>query len=205
MRLRDIEEAYGDRVDIRWRAFPLIPDQRPGRRTTPHTVESRQRAGSEEPRARFVPPPPDLELPSSSLPALTAVKGAELQGRGASASLHHAIFEAHFGDNADISRPEVLWRLAQSSGVDMVRFEEECASGEPHQAVLRDYAEAVAWFGVSALPTVIFNEKVSLVGAVQVEQYRMLIDWMLAGEPGGVIPLDFAGAEGSGTTVGSAG
>jgi hypothetical protein len=32
----------------------------------------------------------------------------------------------------------------------------------------------------------------SLVGAVPVEQYRLLIDWMLAGEPGGLIPLDFS-------------
>ena len=200
MRLREIEEAYGNRVDIRWRAFPLIPDQRPGRRSTPHTAESRQRAGSEEPRARFVPPAPDLELPSSSLPALTAVKGAECQGRAASASLHHAIFEAHFGDNADVSRPDVLWRLAESSGLDMARFERDCASGEPHQAVLRDYAEAVAWFGVSALPTVIFNEKVSLVGAVPTDQYRLLLDWMLAGEPGGLIPLDFSEAVAPGRT-----
>ena len=28
-----------------------------------------------------------------------------------------------------------------------------------------------------------------LVGAVPVERYRLLIDWVLAGEPGGVIPL----------------
>ena len=35
----------------------------------------------------------------------------------------------------------------------------------------------------------VFNEKVSLVGAVPVEQYRLLIDWMLAGEPGGLLPI----------------
>jgi hypothetical protein len=56
--------------------------------------------------------------------------------------------------------------------------------------MLHDYAEGVAWFGVSALPTVVFNEKVSLVGAVPEERYRLLLDWLLAGEPGGVIPLD---------------
>ena len=194
MRLRDIEDAYGDRVEIRWRAFPLIPDTRPGRRSTPHTGETRQRAGAEEPLAQFVLPPPDVELPSSSLPALTAVKGAERQGPAAFAALHHALFEAQFRDNADISRPDVLWRLAEASGLDMARFERDCASGEPHQAVLRDYAEAVAWFGVSALPTVIFNEKVSLVGAVPAEQYRLLLEWLLAGEPGGLIPLDFSAA-----------
>ena len=139
-------------------------------------------------------PPPDIELPSSSLPALTAAKGAERQGPAAFAALHHALFEAHFRDNVDISRADVLWRLAHSSGLDMERFERDCASGDPHQAVLRDYAEAVAWFGVSALPTVIFNEKVSLVGAVPVEQYRLILEWMLAGKPGGLIPLDFSDA-----------
>jgi predicted DsbA family dithiol-disulfide isomerase len=51
--------------------------------------------------------------------------------------------------------------------------------------MLHDYAEGVAWFGVSALPTVVFNEKVSLVGAVPEERYRLLLDWLLAGEPGG--------------------
>jgi hypothetical protein len=38
------------------------------------------------------------------------------------------------------------------------------------------------------LATVVFNEKVSLVGAVPVAHYRLLIDWMLAGEPRGLIP-----------------
>ena len=38
-------------------------------------------------------------------------------------------------------------------------------NGEASQAVLHDYAEGVAWFGVSELPTVLFNEKGSLVGA----------------------------------------
>ena len=60
-----------------------------------------------------------------------------------------------------------------------------------------DYAEAVAWFGVSALPTVVFAEKLSLVGAVPADRYRVMIDWLLAGSPGGVIPLDFGGAAGA--------
>ena len=50
--------------------------------------------------------------------------------------------------------------------------------------------EGTAWFGVSAVPTVIFNEKVSLVGAVPEEHYRSLLNWILAGEPGGLLPLE---------------
>jgi predicted DsbA family dithiol-disulfide isomerase len=192
VRLADVTLAYGAQVEVHWRAFPLLPDHRPGRRSTAHTRESRRRAGAEEPRAHFVLPDEGTELPGSSLPALTAGKGAERQGADLFSAFHHALFAAHFRDNLDISRAEVLWRLAEGSGLDMARFQADCAGGEPHQAVLRDYAEAVAWFGVSALPTVVFDEKVSLVGAVPGGHYRLLIDWMLAGEPGGLIPLDFS-------------
>jgi predicted DsbA family dithiol-disulfide isomerase len=199
VRLGDIERAYGDRVRIRWRAFPLIPDERPGRVSTPQTVESRRRAGAEEPRAPFAPPAPGTPLPASSLPALTAAKAVEAQGAARFAAFHQAVLAAHFRDHLDIGRPDVLWRLAEASGVDMERFQRECAGGGPHRAVMEDYAEAAAWFGVSALPTVIFDEKVSLVGAVPGERYRLLIDWMLAGEPGGLIPLDFTAPAGQST------
>jgi predicted DsbA family dithiol-disulfide isomerase len=192
VRLSDIQQVYGAQVSVHWRAFPLIPDSRPGRRSTDHTRESRQRAGADEPRAHFVSPRLDIELPASSIPALTAAKAAERQGGEAFTAFHHAVFSAHFRDNLDISRADVLWRVAQASGLDMARFEQDCAGGEPHRAVLDDYAEAVAWFGVSALPTVVFDEKVSLVGAVPLERYRLLIDWLLSGEPGGLIPLDFS-------------
>lgn len=192
IRLADIEHAYGDRVELHWRAFPLIPDHRPGRLSTEQTRASRQKVGAQEPRAPFVLPDLGTELPASSLPALTAAKAAEGQGRVAGTAFHHGLFAAQFRDNLDIGRADVLWRLAEACGLDMLRFQKDCDGGEPHRAVLHDYAEGVAWFGVSALPTVVFNEKVSLVGAVPIEQYRLLIDWMLAGEPGGLIPLDFS-------------
>ncbi|MGH7332724.1 MAG: DsbA family oxidoreductase [Candidatus Rokuibacteriota bacterium] len=192
VRLADVQQAYGDRVKLHWHAFPLIPDQRPGRLSTEATRASRQKIGAEEPRALFVPPGVGTELPASSLPALTAAKAAEGQGPDAGAAFHLSLFRAHFRDNLDIGRPDVLWRLGEACGLDMARFQRDCAGGEPHRAVLHDYAEAVAWFGVSALPTVVFNERVSLVGAVPLEQYGLIIDWMLAGKPGGLIPLDFS-------------
>ena len=192
MRLHDIQQTYGAQVQIAWRAFPLLAEPRPGRRSTQHTRDSRQRAGAEEARAQFTLPELETELPASSIPALTAAKCAAQQEGTAFAAFHHGLFVAHFHDHLDISRPDVLWRLAQASGLDMTRFQHDYTSGASYQAVLHDYAEAVAWFGVSALPTVIFNEKVSLVGAVPVAQYRLLLDWILAGEPGGLIPLDFS-------------
>ena len=190
MRLSAIEEAYGDAVRVHWRAFPLLPDAQPGRRASARTQEGRRRAGADEPRASFAPAVPGAELPASSMPALTAAKCARAQGRTAFREFHRRLFVAHFQDNLDIARPEVLWQLGQDAGLDMRRFREDYGSGPAYQAALADYAEGAAWFGVSALPTAIFNEKVSLVGAVSEERYRLLVDWILAGEPGGLIPLE---------------
>jgi predicted DsbA family dithiol-disulfide isomerase len=186
VRLREIEAAYGERVSLHWRAFPLIPGEQPDRRATEKTRDGWQRIGAEEPRARFVPPALDAPLPSSSIPAQTAAKCAERQG--AFPRFHDRLFTALFRDGLDIGRPDVLRDLARESALDLARFEADYA-GEAYEAVLRDCAEGAAWFGVSALPTVILNEKLSLVGAVPAERYRVLIDWILAGEPGGVIPL----------------
>ena len=188
MRLREIEQAYGDRVHLHWRAFPLIPGEQPNRRVTQKTREGWQRIGAEEPRARFVPPPLDAPLPTSSIPAQTAAKCAERQGPDAFARLHDRLFTALFRDGLDIGHPDVLRGLAGEAGLDLARFERDYA-GEAYEAVLQDCAEGAAWFGVSSLPTVTLNEKLSLVGALPADRYRLLIDWILAGEPGGVIPL----------------
>jgi predicted DsbA family dithiol-disulfide isomerase len=125
-------------------------------------------------------------------------KCAERQG--ALDRLHERLFTAHFRDHLDIGRLEVLRLLAREAGLDVTRFEADYG-GEAYEAVLRDCAEGAGWFGVSALPTVILDEKLSLVGAVPVDRHRLLIDWILAGEPGGVIPL--AAPRGAGqSTVG---
>jgi predicted DsbA family dithiol-disulfide isomerase len=132
------------------------------------------------------------------MPALVAAKCAEQQSDGAFRRLHDALFLAHFRDNLDIAKPDVLWDVARRSGLDMARFERDYAGGDAYQAALTDYAEGAAWFGVSAVPAVVFNEKVSLVGAVPADRYRAMLDWILAGEPGGLVPIPAdAGAAGS--------
>jgi predicted DsbA family dithiol-disulfide isomerase len=199
VRLHSVQATYGERVRLHWRTCPLIPDHRPGRRCTPQTQAGRQRVAEEEPRALFVPPPLESALPASSIPALIAAKCAARQGEAAFERFHQRLFVAHFHDHLDISRQDVLWRLAHDSRLDLPRFQQDYTSDEAYQAVLHDYAEGAAWFGVSALPTVVFNEKVSLVGAVSEERYRLLLDWLLAGEPGGLIPLQ-TNPSGTGTT-----
>ena len=175
------------------------------RRATQKTIDGWGRIGGEEPRASFVPPAIDAPLPTSSIPAQTAAKCAALQGGDAFARFHDRLFTALFRDHLDIGKPDVLRTLARESALDVARFERDYA-GEAYEAMLRDCAEGAAWFGVSALPTVILNEKLSVVGAVPAERYRLLVDWFLAGEPGGVIPIPPAteGTAGQSTVAGGA-
>jgi predicted DsbA family dithiol-disulfide isomerase len=188
VRLSEIEAEYGDRLRVHWRAFPLIPGEQPDRRVTQKTRDGWQKIGTEEPRTAFAAPALGAPLPSSSIPAQTAAKCAERQGPEAFARFHARLFTALFRDHLDIARTDVLARLARECALDRTRFEADYA-GPAYEAVLQDCAEGAAWFGVSGLPTVILDEKLSLVGAVPTERYRLLIDWILAGQPGGVIPL----------------
>src|SRR5947208_7337077 len=188
VRLREIQQAYGERVRLHWRTFPLIPGEQPDRRVTQKTREGRQRVGAEEPRAFFVPPEIDTPLPSSSVPALTAAKCAELQGDAAFERFHERLFTAHFRDNLDISRPEVLRTLLRETALDPAHFEADYA-GEAYEAVLRDCAEGAAWFGVSGLPTVVLNDKLSLVIPLPSYRYLQLIDWLQASSARFRIPL----------------
>jgi len=204
VRLEEVEALYGNQVRIAWRAFPLIPDEQPGRVATLKTQEGRRRVGAEELQAAFIAPDIGTPLPASSMPALVAAKCAERQGDAAFSAFHRRLFVAHFRDNLDIGRPDVLWQVARESALDMARFERDYRAGDAYQMALTDYAEGAAWLGVSAVPAAIFNEKVSLVGAVSVERYRAIVDWMLAGEPGGLVPLPAESEEAGASRLGAA-
>ena len=108
VRIRDIQHAYGDRVHVHWRTFPLIVGEQPDRRVTQKTRDGWQRIGADEPRAYFAPPEIDVPLPASSIPALTAAKSAERQGNDAFERFHDRLFTALFRDHLDIGRPEAV-------------------------------------------------------------------------------------------------
>jgi len=187
VRLQRIKAEYGEQVSISWKSYPLLPQSVPGRRPSAHTQEGRLRAARQEPSIVFKPWG-SADLPSSSLPALESAKCAERQGAETMERFHMLLFRAYFEESRDISRRQVLVELAEEAGLAVEQFEAELNSGAQRSVVMREYAEAVARFGVSSIPTAILNEKLALIGAVPIEEYRHLIDGMLAGEPGGVAP-----------------
>ena len=116
-----------------------------------------------------------------SMPALRAVKAAEFQGgMAAHARLYDCLQRAHLVEARDVASPQTLLECAEEIGLDLVRFKTDLESDATLQAVLADQQDALEQ-GVNATPTVIFNDKWLLPGAVPVELYRQVIDDLLAG------------------------
>ncbi len=116
-----------------------------------------------------------------SMPGLLACKAAELQGGPAA---HWDMFDqvqrTHAIEAHNIADPEVLRECAVEAGLDLSRWERDFRSPETRHAVQRDLAEAQAR-GIYAVPTLVFNDRWSLSGAVPEAMLRRIVDDILAG------------------------
>ena len=96
---------------------------------------------------------------------------AGLSGQQVQLALKHALLRAYFTEGNDVSSMEVLVGLAQSVGLDGARARDVLASGEYTDAVRaqqRFYQEQ----GISAVPSVIFNDRHLLQGGQPVETFE---------------------------------
>ena len=96
---------------------------------------------------------------------------AGLSGQEIQLALKHALLRAYFTDGSDVSSADVLVGLAEAVGLDGVRAREVLASGEYTNEVRaqeRFYQEQ----GVTAVPSVIFNDRHLLQGGQPVETFE---------------------------------
>ena len=96
---------------------------------------------------------------------------AGLSGQETQLALKHALLRAYFTDGSDVSSVDVLVGLAEAAGLDGVRAREVLASGEYTNEVRaqeRFYQEQ----GVTAVPSVIFNDRHLLQGGQPVETFE---------------------------------
>lgn len=112
------------------------------------------------------------------MPALEAAKCAELQGKEAFDQFHLALFEAFFGSNKDISQRGALISVAEATKLDLKRFISDLDSGSARQIVLAEAREAREKYGdtIGGIPTVVFQGKYPLEGAVPLEMYRRAVE-----------------------------
>ena len=96
---------------------------------------------------------------------------AGLSGQETQVALKHALLRAYFTEGGDVSSADVLVGLAEEVGLEGVRARELLASGEYADEVRaqeRFYQEQ----GITAVPSVIFNDRHLLQGGQPVETFE---------------------------------
>jgi predicted DsbA family dithiol-disulfide isomerase len=82
---------------------------------------------------------------------------------GKQVALKHALFEAYFTENANITDPDVLVAKAESAGLDPVQAREVLSSGrytDEVRAAEQNWVRA----GISSVPAVVINRKYLISG-----------------------------------------
>lgn len=116
-----------------------------------------------------------------SMPGLLACKAAEFQGgQQAHWDMFDRVQQAHAVEARNIADFEVLRECARDVGLDVPRWEQDFQSPEARAAVERDLEEARRQ-GVHAVPTLIFNGRWTVQGAVPEAMLRRIIEDILAG------------------------
>jgi predicted DsbA family dithiol-disulfide isomerase len=165
----------GERLTLRWRAFPLrpVPDASATfKGTYREAAWQRCNAVAADTGVTFrMWERPDF--PTWSMPALEAAKCVALQGDALFDALHLRLYRAFFEEGVNIGVPdEVSGVVCALPGLDVSRFLSDYGSGKGRQAVLDDYEAAVEAHGVRAIPTVVMPDGRRVIGAVSLAEYR---------------------------------
>ena len=179
MRVDELKERLGDKVQIEWKSFLL--------RTEPKTqslekfidyTNSWQRPAAMEPAAAFTTPwESGAEPPTSSLPAQVAWKASSTFGPDKQDAFHQALLTAYFTENRNISDWSVLSDIAEQVGIDRTEFEVFLDTNRQYLAswVIDEHNSAIQ-NGVTAVPTVVIGDVLPVPGAQDVEQYERLVE-----------------------------
>jgi predicted DsbA family dithiol-disulfide isomerase len=177
VRLRTIEERFGDRVLIERHSFALRPAPDPAAQFR----GTRREAGWQR-AARLAAPDGVVfnmwardDFPNWSIPALAAAKCAAFQSQEAYRRMHYALFEAFFTRGMNIAYEAELFTVAAECHLDLERFKVDFAEGEGHKLAVEEYEEAINRFMVTAVPTVFFGQT-RVVGAVPLQEYLQVLD-----------------------------
>jgi len=117
--------------------------------------------------------------PVSSLPALSAVKCAGLQGTLFFDKYHMALFRIFFEYCRDISNYDILVDLAEESGLDTERFCNDYYSGTTEEEVLTEREEYQREYEGWGIPLVSINDNFPIAGAVPIAVYQRAVDLCL--------------------------
>lgn len=187
-RLEGLRKELGERV--RWRVRPYalrIEDALPTEQERHEWLAEVARAREEpEPLARLITGELWLsrDAPRSSLPALTALEAARLQGAQARQQLARSMQHMALEQGVNVTRTDVVFELAAHVGLDMNRFEAAWRSPQTHRLVMQEHRIA-ATRGVRGVPSLVIGGRWMVSGLRDVSEYREhILDCLVKREQG---------------------
>ena len=183
MRLRRIEEEFGDAVQVEWRSYLLRPNPRTGgprdlERFRAYT-QSWLRPAAEEDSGVFQPWQTDVGPPTHSLPPHQVAKAAAELGEAAFRRIHERLLRAYFTENQDITASDTLERLWLELGLPQDAF---ARREDPAllQSILTEHRQALDG-GANGVPaTCVQGNDIIIVGAFPLEFYQRWVTKTLA-------------------------
>jgi predicted DsbA family dithiol-disulfide isomerase len=136
--LREVKNAYGDRLQLEWHWFPL---------EQVNSIQGPEWKLWEQPD----------EYRSKGLWAFRAAEAARKQGREAFERFHMALLNARHVDNADIADRALLMDLARGTGLDPELFQWDLADRSLMAKIGEDYERGVQEHGIWGTPTLVFD------------------------------------------------
>lgn len=184
MRLRRLEDRYGDRIELEWRSFLLRPRPNPNRTLEKFRsyTQSWLRPAADDDAAEFRVWQSEEGPPSHSIPAHLVAKAAAALGGREFHQIHAALLHSYFYLNRDITCDDTLRAIWSECGLPKAGFEKK---DDPAllQAVLREHNEAQE-HGATGVPAVRVEGGAGIVvGAHPYELYERWIDRLLAEVP----------------------
>jgi len=184
-------ERVGDAVEVElhFQPFELNPRMPPeGQDTTEHLVQKYGSSPQQLEQNREVIRARGAELGFTfnardrvynTFDAHRLLHWAELQERCMQLALKHALLRAYFTDGDDVSSHDVLVKLAAEVGLDAARAREILAADD-HAEDVRAQQRLYAGQGITAVPSVIFNDRHLIQGGQPVETFERALRQLAA-------------------------
>ncbi|MCY7354115.1 MAG: DsbA family oxidoreductase [Lysobacter sp.] len=184
-------ERVGDAVEVElnFQPFELNPQMPPeGQDTTEHLVQKYGSSPQQLEQNREVIRARGAELGFTfnarervynTFDAHRLLHWAGLQARQTELALKHALLRAYFTDGHDVSSHAVLVKLAEEVGLDATRAREILAT-DAYTDEVRAQQQFYAGQGITAVPSVIFNDRHLIQGGQPVETFERALRQLAA-------------------------
>lgn len=180
MRVRLLQQEFGNRLTLEWRSFLLRPEPEAGRSLEKFRqyTQSWLRVSADEPSGEFRPWATDEGPPSHSIPPHLIAKGAARIGDDAFTAVHDALLKAYFQDNRDITSEATLRSIWKDCGLADDAFE-ECRNPELLNRVIEEHNEAITAGATGAPAFRMSHHDIAITGAHPVETLSRWIQRVL--------------------------